>query len=98
VLFAVVLNVYVGFYDGLVLAVPAVIWLSHRDTYAPGTWRRIGLAIAAYWLWDMAVFYYTPMIAAATGPIADPPISIAGLLLYVWFRAEVSPTSPARDR
>lgn len=92
-LFAVALNPYVGFYDGFVLAVPAVIWLSHRDTYAPTAWRRIGLAIAAYWLWDMAVFYYAPMIAMLTGAaIGDPPISIAGLILYVWFRTEVAPT------
>jgi hypothetical protein len=89
VLFAVALNVYVGFYDGFVLAVPAVIWLTHRDTYAPDAWRRIGIAIGAYWLWDMAVFYYAPMIGTVTRPISDPPISIAGLLLYVWFRAEV---------
>jgi hypothetical protein len=90
-LFAIALNVYVGFYDGLVLAVPAVIWLTHHDTYTAQAWRRIGLVIAAYWLWDMAVFYYAPMIGSVTGPIGDPPISIAGLLLYVWFRAEVGP-------
>ena len=96
VLFAIVLNVYVGFYDGFVLAVPAVIWLSLRDTYEPAAWRRIGLAIAAYWLWDMAVFYYAPMIAAFTGPIADPPMSVAGLLLYVWFRAEAGPPRGTR--
>ena len=97
-LFAIVLNVYVGFYDGLVLAVPAVIWLTHRETYAPQTWRRVGFAIAAYWIWDMAVFYYAPMIASVTRPIADPPISLGGLLIYVWFRAEVGPpgkTQPA---
>jgi hypothetical protein len=90
-LFAIVLNVYVGFYDGFVLAVPAVIWLTHHDTDTAQAWRRIGLVIAAYWLWDMAVFYYAPMIGSVTGPIGDPPISIAGLLLYVWFRAEVGP-------
>jgi len=97
-LFAIVLNVYVGFYDGFVLAVPAVIWLTHRDTYTPAAWRRVGLAIAAYWLWDVAVFYYVPMIGTVTTPIADPPISVAGLVLYVWFRAEVGPpqkTQPA---
>jgi hypothetical protein len=97
-LFAIVLNAYVGFYDGFVLAIPAVIWLTHRDTYTAEAWRRVGLAIAAYWLWDMVVFYYVPMIGSVTRPIADPAISVAGLLLYVWFRAEVGPpqkTQPA---
>jgi hypothetical protein len=96
-LFAIALNPYVQFYDGLVLAIPAVVWLTHRDTYPHPAWRRIGLIVGAYWIWDMAVFYYAPMLSIAVGTIADPPFSLAGLLLYLWFRFEIGPTASLRS-
>jgi hypothetical protein len=94
-LFAVALNPYASFYDGFLLTIPAALWYTHRDSYEPETWRRMGWVIAVYWLWDMGVFYYLPLVSIATGPIADPSVSLAGVFLYLWFRLELKPRRAA---
>jgi hypothetical protein len=84
-LLAVVANPYASFYDGFVLAVPATVWFTHRDGYSPLAWRTIGAWIAAYWIWDMVVFYYRPILFPF---VAAPPLSAAGFLLAGWLISE----------
>lgn len=81
---AVVANPYVSFYDGFVLIVPAILWLAHRDEYPQRAWWMIGALIAAYWFWDMAVFYYKIVVPA----FGDPRVSAAGILLTGWLTTE----------
>jgi hypothetical protein len=90
-LLAVIANPYVSFYDGFVLAVPATLWFTHRDAYSTRAWRIVGAWIAAYWLWDMAVFYYASRVPA----FRDPAISAAGFLLAGWAVSEALSRDPA---
>ena len=83
-LLAVVANPYVSFYDGFVLVVPATLWFSHRDAYSERAWRVVGVWVAAYWIWDMAVFYY----ASAIPSFRNPHVSAAGFLLTGWLVTE----------
>jgi hypothetical protein len=89
-LLGVVTNPYVSFYDGFVLVVPGTLWYTHRDTYVDRAWWAIGAWIAAYWIWDMAVFYYAPAVPA----FRNPRISAAGLLLTGWLVAEALASAP----
>lgn len=81
VLVAVAANVYVEFYDVLVLAVPAAVWWTNRAHYGPGTWRLVGAAAAAIWGWHW--------IWAVGSPGPGWP-SLVGGLLAVWIAAEMS--------
>lgn len=81
VLVAVAANLYVEFYDVLVLAVPAAVWWTSRARYRPGTWRLIGAAAAAIWVWHWVWTVSSP------GP-AWP--SLVGGFLAVWIAAEMS--------
>lgn len=88
--FAVIANPYVSFYDGFVLVVPATLWFSHRDAYSNRAWWIVGGWIAAYWVWDMAVFYYASHVPA----FRNPRISAAGFLLAGWFVSEAFAADP----
>ena len=90
-LFAVVANPYVSFYDGFVLVVPATLWFAHRDAYPRRAWSIIGGLIAAYWLWDMTIFYYK----SAVPILGQPRVSAAGIILTGWLLTEAlaRPTS-----
>ncbi|MFW6090085.1 MAG: glycosyltransferase family 87 protein [Gemmatimonadota bacterium] len=81
VLAAVAANVYVEFYDALVLAVPAAVWWTGRARYRPGTWRLVGAAAAAIWGWQW--------IWAVGSPGPDWP-SLVGGFLAVWMAAEMA--------
>lgn len=81
VLVAVAANLYVEFYDALVLAVPAAVWWTSRARYRPGTWRLIGAAAASIWVWHW--------IWAVGSPGPDWP-SLVGGFLAVWMAAETS--------
>ncbi|HSM08181.1 MAG TPA: glycosyltransferase family 87 protein [Gemmatimonadota bacterium] len=81
VLVAVAANLYVEFYDVLVLAVPAVVWWTSRVRYRPGTWRLIGAAAASIWVWHW--------IWAVSSPGPGWP-SLVGGFLAVWIAAETS--------
>ena len=90
---AVIANPYVSFYDGFVLIVPATLWYSHRNAYSDLAWRIVGGWIAAYWIWDMAVFYYAAQVPA----FRDPGISAGGLLLTGWFVSEAISRDPVSE-
>lgn len=81
VLVAVAANVYVEFYDVLVLAVPAAVWWTSGARYRPGTWRLIGAAAASIWVWHW--------IWAVSSPGPGWP-SLVGGFLAVWIGAETS--------
>ena len=83
-LMAVVVNPYAHFYDGLVLMIPGVFWYAYRDSYPRGAWFGVGAWIAAYWIWDMAVFYYSAFIPA----LQNPRVSAAGILVAGWLVTE----------
>jgi hypothetical protein len=83
-LFAIVANPYVSFYDGFVLVVPATLWIAHRDEYPGRAWWIIGSLVAAYWLWDMAIFYYRYGVPV----FAEPRVSAAGIILTAWLVTE----------
>jgi Glycosyltransferase family 87 len=89
-LLAVVANPYAHFYDGFVLAVPGTLWYAHRNAYSSRAWWIICAWIAAYWLWDMAVFYYKPLVPG----LADPRLSAAGILLTGWLVSEALACPP----
>jgi len=91
-LLAVVANPYASFYDGFVLVVPGMLWYAHRNAYSDRAWWIVGVWIAAYWLWDMAVFYYSQHISR----FADPRVSAAGILLSGWIVSEAL-ARPAKD-
>ena len=90
-LLAVVANPYASFYDGLVLVVPGTLWLAHRDEYPARTWWLISAWIGAYWVWDMAVFYYGAFVPA----LGSPGLSAGGLLLSGWLVTEALARPPA---
>jgi hypothetical protein len=92
-LLAVVANPYASFYDGFVLIVPGTLWLAHRDEYPARAWWMVGACIAAYWFWDMAVFYYSAFVPA----LAFPRLSAGGLLLSAWLVTEALARPPAVD-
>ena len=83
-LLAVVANPYASFYDGFVLVVPATLWFADRHAYTSRAWRIIGGWIATYWCWDMAVFYYRPLIPA----VGEPGLSAGGIFLAGWLVTE----------
>ena len=91
VLITIAANLYVAFYDGLMIMIPAVIWWSARDTYSSKpVWRMIGLLIAFIWIWDQAVFFYAGA-ARSLGLVTagTPSLSMVGPALTVWVLAEV---------
>jgi hypothetical protein len=92
-LLAVVANPYASFYDGFVLVVPATLWSAHRDAYANRAWWVIGAWIAAYWVWDMAVFYYRPLVPGA----GEPGLSAAGIFLAGWLVSEALARVPRTE-
>jgi hypothetical protein len=81
VLIVVAANVYVEFYDVLVLAVPAAVWWTGRDGYRPATWRLIGVAAASIWIWHWI------WVLGSPGP--DWP-SLVGGFLALWVVGEAS--------
>jgi hypothetical protein len=83
-LLALVVNPYANFYDGFVLVIPGVLWYAHRNDYSERAWWSIGAWLAAYWLWDMAVFYYSSFVPA----FDSPRLSAAGILLTGWLVTE----------
>lgn len=92
-LLAVIANPYVSFYDGFVLVVPATLWYAHRGTYSDRAWRSVGMWIGAYWVWDMAVFYYASVV-----PIfRNPHVSAAGFLVTGWLVTEAVAVAGAEE-
>jgi hypothetical protein len=83
-LLAVIANPYVSFYDGFVLVVPGTLWYAHRNAYSERAWWVVGAWIAAYWVWDMAIFYYASLVPT----FRNPRISAAGFLLTGWLISE----------
>ena len=79
VLVMVAANLYVEFYDVLVVAIPAAIWATTRERYPPSAWKLAGGAIAALWAW------YWLWTLASPGP--EWP-ALAGGILGVWILAE----------
>ena len=79
VLLMVGANVYVEFYDGLVLAVPAAVWATMRSGYPAAAWKTIAVAAGAVWAW-----YW---IWALGSPGPEWP-ALTGGLLAVWTLAE----------
>lgn len=79
VLAVVAANVYVEFYDALVLAVPAAVWWTGRDRYTEVSWRLIGVAALGIWTWQWVSMLATPGRAPA----------LVGGFLGVWLAAEV---------
>ena len=80
-LVALAANLYVEFYDVLVLAVPAAVWWTTRERYPPPTWRVVGGAAGAIWAWHW--------IWAVGSPGPGWP-SMVGGLLAVWIAADAS--------
>ena len=90
VLITIATNLYVAFYDGLVIMIPAVVWWASRDTYSSkATWRAIGALIAGIWIWDQAVFFYAGA-ARSLGLIGSgtPSLSLVGPALTLWILLE----------
>lgn len=73
-------NLYVEFYDALVLAVPAAVWWTGRTEYPKGSWNAIAVAAGAIWAWQWLSLY--------AFPDAGPPSLVGGLLL-IWMAAEL---------
>jgi len=95
-LLAILTNSYVSFYDGFVLVVPATLWFAHRNAYDERAWWAVGAWIGAYWVWDMAVFYY----ASAVPSFRNPRLSAAGFILTGWLVSEAvaAARSPIRQK
>ncbi len=100
VLITVAANLYVAFYDELVLVVPATVWWATRDTYAsPRTWRAIGFLIAAIWIWDYAVFYYANLVRSlGLLDVGPPSFSAVGPALVAWIALEALDARRGRVR
>jgi hypothetical protein len=90
-LLAIVANPYAHFYDGFLLVIPGTMWYAHTDAYLERYRKIIGVWIAAYWLWDMAAFYYAPFVPA----LQNPRLSAGGILLTGWLVTEALAMSPA---
>lgn len=89
VLVVVAANIYVEFYDALVLAVPAAVWWTGRRRYSPGTWPLVGVAAGAIWTWQW--------IWAVGSPGPGWP-SLVGGFLAVWIIAEAWRILRPRER
>jgi hypothetical protein len=90
ILITITANLYVAFYDGLVIMIPAIIWWASRNTYSSQTaWRTIGGLIAFIWVWDQAVFFYAGA-ARSLGLITagTPSLSLVGPALALWVLVE----------
>ena len=75
VLFSVVANPYLFFYDGLLLAIPAATWYLHQSTY--GSRRRhfaCGVMLAASYLWLFNLFVYSSPL----------PLFVVSCPLFIW--------------
>lgn len=92
VLVAVSANVYVEFYDGLALAVPAAVWWARRSRDPGWRWNGLGAVLGGLW-----VYYW---IWALSMPGNDWP-SVVGVFLAVWMGYEASrflAMRPSRSR
>lgn len=90
VLLTITGNLYVAFYDGLVLMIPAMVWWATRDTYTSKTaWQTIGVIIAFIWVWDQAVFYYASAARSLELITAgEPSLSLVGPAVALWVLVE----------
>ena len=80
VLFAVAVTPYLYFYDGLLLALPALVWSFDRGSYArESSWRACGLCLLAIFTWQ-----HVAMFAHYTG---CPPL--VGPLCLLWLAIDV---------
>lgn len=78
VLLIVAANPYLWFYDGLLLAIPGVIWYVERDRYASRTCHRIaGACVAVAYTWQ-----HLSLWILGGGP------AMVGLAAAVWLLAE----------
>lgn len=80
VLFAVAVTPYLYVYDGLLLALPALVWFFDRGSYVrESSWRACGLCLAAIFVWQQVA-----MFAHYTG---CPPL--VGPLCLLWLAIDV---------
>lgn len=92
VLVAIAANVYVEFYDALVLAVPAAVWWTGADLYPRLSRIAIGTAAAGIWVWQW--------IWAVSSPGLQWPAPVGGFLA-IWIAGETwraLVTEPMSDR
>jgi len=80
VLFLVACNLYLFFYDGLLLLIPAVVWYTSPESYARASARRwCGGCIAAAYAWQHASSFVLQRQA--------PPL--LGPIVAVWLAIEI---------
>lgn len=80
ILAAVAANVYVEFYDGLTLVLPAAVWWTGRERYPDTVWRVVGGLLGVLWLW------FWVWALAVPGPRWP---SLVGGFVFVWMAFEV---------
>jgi hypothetical protein len=81
VLFAVAVTPYLYFYDGMLLALPALVWSFDRESYARAAcWRAGGLCLAAIFIWQH--------IAMFAHYVGTPPL--VGPLCLLWLAFDVA--------
>lgn len=79
VLVAVAANIYVEFYDALLLAVPAAVWWTGRARYPALLWKISGAAAGGIWLWHWVL---------ASGAAEENWPSLFGAFLATWVASE----------
>jgi hypothetical protein len=95
VLFVVAVNPYLFYYDGLLLAVPALVWALDPDRAADGRFRQAcGALLAAIWIWQ-----HVAMFARYDGcPPLIGPLCLAWLVLDAWDLRTTQRARPERVR
>lgn len=79
VLTIVAANIYVEFYDILVLTVPAAVWWTGRDRYSKTARRLVVLAMIGIWIWQWTFVIFPSF----------PWPSLTGGFLVLWIAGEV---------
>ena len=96
VLLAVAANPYLSFYDALLLAFPATVWLSERPQWRRGPWLIVGGLIGMAWVWEHFAHSWVQVFSAMGWPVVAPfslvgPVSAAWLVVSMWKGRDARP-------
>jgi hypothetical protein len=99
-LLAVAVNPYVFFYDGLMLAVPATVWLAERERWDRRWWLAAGALIAVIWCGEHWLYTWGVVPESLGVELWSPPVSFVGPAVAIWLvlatsQAWYSRTAPA---
>ena len=83
-LLAVAVNPYVFFYDGLMLAVPATVWLAEREQWERRWWLAAGALIAVIWCGEHWLYTWGVVPVSLGVQLWSPPVSFVGPAAAIW--------------